>query len=167
MRNPEATIRILEEKHRLVADEIVRGIPERDIAANLGISRDTIGVWKRDPLFQAYLGARREELRAARLERMLPVSLKAAEAVEAYLRRLISDAQTTEDPIEGLKASLQALKIVAELESDEQPTRIPPLKLAFSKMKEPGGGVPAVNPDERVPVPLMAAVTSGGDGGTQ
>jgi hypothetical protein len=119
----------LNEDHKKLAEDLLRGTPVAQIARDLGKNRATLYTWMRDPTWLAYYAALAEEVSAARIQRLLPVSMKAAEAVECALSNAVT-AMTNDDPLiraaaPGLDILTRALKTVVELERVDRGAPVP------------------------------------------
>lgn len=103
---------MLDERKRKLAEGILKGTPRTVIAKELGVNRGTLYEWAKDPDWQAYFENLAGEVEAARRKRLLPITMRAAEAMECALSNAI-DAMLSTD----LKARLGAprLETVAEV----------------------------------------------------
>ena len=119
-------IKRLEEKHRRLAEEILKGTPRMKIADMLGVTRSTLYEWMKDDLWRAYFGKLAEDVESARQQRLLPVAMKAADAAEQAIQNAL-DLLVEKDPnAPSLTVMVSALKTVIELERVDrgQPSRI-------------------------------------------
>jgi hypothetical protein len=86
-------------------DLLVSGKNDRETAAALGLNRVTVSKWRLyDPVFQAGLNARREEVWGAGIDRLRSLVPKALEVLSGEL--------TKEDSPNRLKAALEVLRLV-------------------------------------------------------
>lgn len=113
-------LKVLDERHKRVAELLLRGTLRTEIASSEGVNRTTLYRWMRDPLFLAYYEALANEIDSARAQRLIPVAMSAAEAVESCLNNAIKDLGS-DDPIirasaPGLETLQRALKTIIELE---------------------------------------------------
>lgn len=109
-------IRRLEEKHRQLAEEILRGTTRIKIADKLGVTRSTIYEWMKDKLWQTYFDKLLGEVEAARCQRLLPVAMKAAELAEYGLDRATQQVIAKDADAPNLQTIVAALRVVIELE---------------------------------------------------
>ncbi len=119
-------IKRLEEKHRKLAEEILKGTPRITIADMLNVTRSTIYVWMTDPLWRAYFAKLAEDVESARQQRLLPVAMKAADAAEQALQNTIELLVAKDKNAPSLSTVIDALKKVVELERVDrgQPSNI-------------------------------------------
>jgi transposase-like protein len=115
-----AGLTVLTEQHKRVAEALLRGIHRTKIATDEGVNRTTLYRWLREPLFLAYYEALADEIESARTQRLIPVAMAAAEAVETALDNAVR-ALKSPNPVEraeapGLETLSRALKTVIELE---------------------------------------------------
>lgn len=109
-------IRRLEEKHRQLAEEILKGTTRTKIAEKLGVTRSTIYEWMKDELWQTYFDKLLGEVEAARRQRLLPVAMKAAELAEYGLDRATQQVIDKDADAPNLQTIVAALRVVIELE---------------------------------------------------
>lgn len=114
----------LEEKHKQLAEEIINGTPRREIAEKLNINRNTIYLWMRDELWQAYFSKLVEEQDMARLQRLVPITFLAAEVATQALQNLLEDLQQRKPGAPRIGTVVDALKKIVELERGDR-RRIP------------------------------------------
>ncbi len=109
-------IRRLEEKHRRLAEEILKGTPRIKIAELLNVTRSTVYEWMKDELWQTYFDKLLGEVEAARRQRLLPVAMKAAELAEYGLDRATQQVIDKDADAPNLQTIVAALRVVIELE---------------------------------------------------
>lgn len=80
-------IRELTEKHKQLAEELLKGTPRAEAARKLGIGRSTVYTWLEDPVFVAYFRELVRDADAARSQRLLPVWNQAIELLSRLLQR--------------------------------------------------------------------------------
>lgn len=120
------SLRVLEETHKLIAVERLKGTPNHEILQRFDIARTQLYDLLKEPLFQEYYATLQAEARAAR-ERMLePVTRKMATAMEALVDRMlemIKDPNTRfVDPgkvLEDLVRGYAALTAIQRRDSGE------------------------------------------------
>jgi len=118
-------IRQLDERHRTLAEELLKGTTKAKIAELLGINRQTIYDWMKDPLFVQYFNSLAREVQMARTQRLLPVTMKVAEVLEAALDRAQAEIETGAEGRPSLDAVSVVAKRLFELERNDRglPTR--------------------------------------------
>lgn len=122
-------LKALDESHKQLAEFTLRGVPLTQIAKTLEVERSTCYRWMRDPLWLAYFAQLSKEVSAARIQRMTPVVMAGAEAMESAFRNAIADLNS-DDPVRrasapSMKMIGETLKIIASLECDDQRQPIP------------------------------------------
>ncbi len=119
-------IKRLEEKHRRLAEEILKGTPRIKIADMLNVTRSTIYEWMKDPLWRAYFAKLAEDMESTRQQRLFPVAMKAADAAEQALQNTIELLVAKDKNAPSLSTVVSALKTVVELERVDrgQPSNI-------------------------------------------
>ena len=85
-------------------DALVTGATDIEAAERVGVSRQTIWEWKRNPLFLATLNQRRQELWEPQIERLRGLVSKAITVLEQTLE--------SDDEKLRLQAAVQVLKSV-------------------------------------------------------
>lgn len=121
-------IKALDERHKILAEELLKGTPRSKIAEMAGVDRTTLYTWMKDPLWQEYFEKLAGDLDEARGMRLLVTTMKIAEVTEAYLDFILGEMET-KDParireLPGLDTITTALKRIAELErQDSRPSR--------------------------------------------
>ncbi len=121
-------IKALDERHKTLAEELLKGTPRSQIAEQIGVDRTTLYTWMKDPLWQEYFEKLAGDLDEARSMRLLVTVMKLAEVTEEYLDiilKLMRDGGAAELPnVPGLETITSALKRIAELERhDSRPAR--------------------------------------------
>lgn len=94
-------IRTLDERHRKVAEELVKGTPRTKISELVEVTRQTINAWERDPVFIVYYQALVADVERARIERLTPMVESTAgllkEQVDTW-RAQLREAVASGDP---------------------------------------------------------------------
>lgn len=138
-------MRRLEEKHKRLAEEILKGTPRYKIAEILECSRATMYEWMKDPDWIAYFEHLAREVEVARQQRLLPVNMKVAEAVEVALDNAIGDMQSGDKERISRSPSLhmlvEALKKITDIQRLERglPTAHTKSEKADEKNREGAG----------------------------
>ncbi len=109
-------IRRLDERHKTVAAELLRGTRRRDIAEKVGVDISTLYNWMKDDLFKAYMAKLSEDLEAAREQRLLPIVFLAAEAVEAAFSNALEDVQKRTEGAPAITTLVDCMKKVTDME---------------------------------------------------
>lgn len=121
-------IRVLGERHRRAAEELVRGTPKSRICQLVEISRPTLYEWLDDAVFQEYVAQLLADLEAARRQRLLPLITKNAEALEQALQRAADELADASRPVMPgtIKVLADTFKLLNEQDrlAGGQPTTI-------------------------------------------
>ncbi len=153
-------LKILDERHKRLAEEMLRGTPRSTIAKDLGVDRSTLYVWMKDPLWQKEFTKQAEDLAEARKTRFVVTVMKAAEVTEVYLDYVLDELRTKDrdriQTLPGLDAISTALKRITEVERLDagQPTSIREERGATPAQAEEGKRIKQVldrivkNPEE-------------------
>jgi len=119
-----AGIKTLDERHKKLAEAMLRGRSRTQLAEELGVTRATLYVWAKDPLFQKYAARLAEDMQAARMQRLLPVVMGLSEVVDAKIAFELQ--RVGEEGAPGLTTLVDCLRKVVELERVDrgQPSNI-------------------------------------------
>lgn len=123
-------IQALDERHKTLAEELLKGTPRAKIAEKVGVHRATLYEWMKDPLWQQYFEKLAQDMDEARGMRLLVTVMKMAEVTEAYLDFLLGEISTQDRDriaqLPGLDTISTALKRLVEVERIDsgQPTKI-------------------------------------------
>jgi hypothetical protein len=122
------SIKVLDERHKTLAEELLKGTPRSKIAEMVGVDRTTLYTWMKDPLWQEYFEKLAGDLDEARGMRLLVTVMKIAEVTEAYLDiilKMMEEGGAEALPnVPGLDTISTALQRIANLErQDSRPTR--------------------------------------------
>lgn len=113
-------LKTLNEKHKKLAEEMLKGTARSKIAEMLEVDRSTLYQWMKDPLWQRYFEKLASDLDEARGMRLLVTVMKAAEMTDLYLDHVIGELQSGDRErilaLPGLDTVTQAMKRVVELE---------------------------------------------------
>lgn len=113
-------IKALDERHKTLAEELLKGTPRSKIAEMVGVDRTTLYTWMKDPVWQEYFEKTAGDLDEARSMRLLVTTMKLAEVTEVYLDIILKAMQdggaSALPDVPGLETITSALKRVAELE---------------------------------------------------
>jgi hypothetical protein len=113
-------MKTLTEPHKKLAEYILSAMPRHEICEKLNISRSTMYKWMQDPDWVTYFETLTKEVEIARHNRLLPITLKAAEAMECALDRAITEISSTDPDTSILAPKLatvaDVLKKLVELE---------------------------------------------------
>lgn len=113
-------IRILDERHKKLAEHLLKGTPRTKAAEEIGVARQTLYEWMQDPMFQNYLEHLARDIEAARQQRLLPVNQAMVELALATIQREL-DRITANDPdAANLDTISQVLKRLVETERLDQ-----------------------------------------------
>lgn len=116
-------LKTLDERQKLLAEELLKGIPRTQIAEKLGVHRSTLYEWMKDPLWQQYFTKLADDLDEARSMRLLVTVMKAAEMTELYMDFVIGELQSKDrdriQELPGLDTITTALKRLADLQRSD------------------------------------------------
>lgn len=117
-------LKVLDERHKKLAELILKGTPRAQIAREIDVSRGTVYKWMEDELWQAYFNKLAEDVAAARKQRLMPVVTAATDALVTALHNATNDMNSGDVAIRAaappLDALTRAVKVVVELERVDQ-----------------------------------------------
>ena len=92
-------IEILTDAHREFAAALLTGTPRAQIARDLGVSRNTLYEWMRDPLWRAYFQKLAADKAEAQSARMVITVMKAADVMDAYLEKILDAVENPQSAV--------------------------------------------------------------------
>lgn len=95
----------LAEKHRKFAEEKIRGTPMIQISEKLGVTRQTLYNWEKDPVWFAYYEQLLADVEAVRTERLTPVVEATRKLLEQHLALGNSILETVNETLPAALAS--------------------------------------------------------------
>lgn len=115
-------IKQLDERHKRLAEMIISGKPRTmgERAQELGVDRTTCYTWMKDDVWRKYFEKLCADMEAARMQRLLPLVLVGADALECALHNAVKAlrGKSPEDRAEapGLKTLTDTVRVLVELE---------------------------------------------------